>query len=542
MTIGGGPGTAHQSATKIAQLLGEVLIHHAPHTAEIVERAKERFRVKLLDELEDHTAVITSPLINTLLNTGAVPPEVATMLKSISDPEHAVSAIAGQFLVYGIGFAVASQVMQPFLQEAANLLWADNTYKPIDPANLVTMAVRGLDPDNTSVTPIPGNITAIAAMSGYSPQYFQAMVDAAGSPPSPQDLFEMFRRKIIDEDGVIKGLREGDTKNDWIANFIKLAYTTPTPIDMVRAAVQNQLTYDEANAIAITLGLEPPGLVDNNPDWFQILFDIAGRPPGPEEWGRAANRGIVQWEGLGADQVSFAQTIAESDIKTKYTKYLQLLAAHYPTAGEATEFYKEGAISESQLDAYLSGNGVSGDLAAAYKFVATTQQVAQDRALAKGDILTALYDGILTDEQATTLLGDVGYVGKTAEYLIDITDQRRIIRAVNMAVRRVGSQYVSFKLTAADAKSSLEALDMSDEQITQLLAIWQIERKPQTRLPSIGELAKAVQYGGLAFDDAVARAENLGYTAFDATLIIAGGSEQAPPNGYPPDTDTGVNV
>jgi len=542
VTIGGGSTHAHQAASKIAQLLGEVIIHHTPVTAEIIESAKARFREQLLEELEDHTATITRPIISSLMNTGAVPEEVAVLLRSISDPEHQVSALAGQFLLYGVGFAVASAVMAPFLQDVQNALWADNTTKPIDPANLVVMAVRGLDPDTTSVTPVPDNIKAIAAMSGYSPQYFQAMVDAAGSPPAPQDLFQMFRRSIIDRSGVVQGLREGDTKDDWIDRFIELAYTTPTPIDMVRAAVQNQLTYDEANAIAITLGLEPPGYVANNPDWFRILFNIAGRPPGTQEVGRMANRGIVPFDGLGPDVTSFAQAVSESDVKTKWTAALAAIQAAYPTAGEATEFYKEGAITEAQLDAYLKGNGVPAELAAAYKFVATTQQVAQDRALAKGDILTAYYDGILTDEQATELLGDVGYVGKIAEYLIDITDQRRIIRAVNMAVRRVGSLYVGFKMSAADAKSSLEALDISEAQATNLLAIWEIERKPETRLPSVRELSRAVRFGGLGFDDAVNRAMNLGYTKFDATLIIAGESEQHPPEGYPPDDDTGVNV
>lgn len=533
--------TAH-AASKIAQLLGETIVHHAPWTADIAELAKERFRTKLLDELEDHTAEITGPLIETLLNTGAVPDEVGTMLRSIHDPEHAVSAIASQFLVYGVGFAVASQVLQPFLQEAANILWADNTYKPIDPANLAAMAVRGIDPDTTSVTPIPDSIFAIAAMSGYSPQYFQAIVDAGGSPPSPQDLFEMFRRGIITESQLEDGLRQGDTKDSWIANFVKLAYTTLSPIDMVRAAVQNQLDYATANALAIQLGLEPAGAVGGNPDWFQIAFNIAGRPPGPQEWGRAANRGIVPWAGTGADQISFAQTIAESDIKTKYTDALQQLAAYYPSAEETKSLYDAGSITLDQAKVYWKGVGLPDSLITAYSHSATIQQVAQERALAKGSVLTGLYDGLFTEQQAIELLDDVGYSGQVAQDLVNLTLYRREIRAIDMAVRKVGSLYVGYKLTATDAKNALDALGISANQADDLLAIWAVERKPETRLPSVGELAKAVQYGGLPFDAAVSKAENLGYTKYDATLIIAGGSEQVPPGGYPAIDDTGVQV
>lgn len=542
MTTAPTNGPAHQAASKIAQLLADVIVTHSPHTAEVVESAKERFRAKLLDELEDHTAVITGPLIETLLNTGVVPEEVATMLKSIHDPEHAVSAIAGQFLVYGVGFAVASQVLQPFLQEAANILWADNTYKPIDPSNLVTMAVRGIDPDTTAVTPIPDNLKAIAAMSGYSPQYFQAMTDAAGSPPAPQDLFQMWRRGIIDDAGLVAGLRQGDTKDSWIPSFTKLAYTTPTPIDLVRAAVQNQMTYEQANTIATELGLEPPAFLNNNPDWFRLLFNIAGRPPGPQEVGRMANRGIVDWSGTGPDATSFEQAIAESDVKTKWTAALTKLEAYYPTAGEARTLYQAGAITRDQLDKYLAGNGLDAELAAAFSFQATTQEVQQERALAKGEILTALYDGIINDTQATQLLGDVGYFGDVAKYMLETVHMRREIRAVNMAVRQVGSLYSHYKMTLEDARTSLHALGIADTESAALVEVWDIQRKPETRLPTAGELSAAVRYSGLAFDDAVTRMQNLGYTKFDATLIIASGSHVAPPDGWPPDDNTGVHV
>jgi len=532
----------HSTASKFAQLLGETIIHHTPVTAEITQQAKDRARTLFLDALEDHTAEISGPLIETLLETGTMPDELAVMLRSIHDPEHAVSAIAGQFLVYGVGFAVASQVLQPFLQLTANALWSKFPDKPIDPANLVTMAVRGLDPATTDVTPIADDVFGIAAKSGYNKQAFQAMVDAAGSPPSPQDLFEMFRRGIIDKQGLIQGLRQGDTKDSWIADFIKLAYTTPTPIDMVRAAVQNQLTYEEANAIAIQLGLEPQGEVGDNPDWFKILFDIAGRPPGPVEVGHAANRGIVPWEGLGAALLTFQQGIAESDVKTKWTPVLQKLMQYYPPPVEARTLYQAGALTLEQMHAYLVGNGLDPNLIAAFSHQATIQEVAQERALAKGEVIAALYDGIISAEQSLSLLSDLGYVGKTAEYIVEITGMRREIQAVNRAVSRIGNLYVNFKMTATDASNALHTLGIPDEQTTRLLAIWETQRKPEVRLPTQRELAEAVRYAGLPFDEAVQHMENLGYTQYDATLIISALSHLPPPGGWPPMTDTGVQV
>ena len=432
--------------------------------------------------------------------------------------------------------------MQPFLQEVANTLWSQFTFKPLDPSILATMAVRGIDPDTTAITPVSDEIKAIAAETGLSPQYMQAMVDASGMPPSPQDLFQMFRRSIITLDELATGLREGDTRDEWIPMFEKLAYTTPSPIDMVRAAVQEQLDYDTANTYAIQLGLEPPGYVENNPDWFQILFDIAGRPPGPEEAGRMANRGIIPWTGTGSAATTFQQDIAESDLKTKWTDALQALQAYWPSPDEAKTLYDAGSITLDQAKTYWSGSGLDATLQAAFAHQATIQQIAQERVFAKGDVLTALYDGIIDEATATTLLGDVGYFGQTATYMIEITEMRREVRAINMAVRKIGTLFVSYKITPTDAKTAMDALGIPDAQATNLVTIWETERTPEVRLPTISELAKAVQYSSLPFDTAVAKAELLGYTKYDATLIIAGSAEMAPPEGFPPIDDTGVQV
>jgi hypothetical protein len=530
------------AASKFAQLLGEVIIHHAPWTADIAEDAKRRRVESFLEELEDHTADIMGPLLTTVAQTGNVPPELSSILGAIATPEHQVSAIASQFLVFGVGFQLGTQLLAPFMQVVANNLWAMNPTKPLDPSVLATMAVRGIDPATTSITPVPSSITSIAAMSGVSAQNMQALADAVGSPPAPEDLFQMIRRGMITEDQLTQGMREGDTRDEWIPYFTKLRYTTPTPVDLVRAAIQAQMPYDEANSLALELGLEPPGYINDNPDWFQLLFDVAGRPPGPQEVGRMANRGIVPWTGTGADVTSFAQAIAESDVKTKWTDALQAIETYWPAPEEVRGLYQAGGITIEQAEAYWQGSGVPDELVKALSHQAQIQQIEQERALNKGDIVKALYDGILDDEDATDLLSQIGYTGQVAKYIIELTDQRREIRAIDMAVRRVGSLYVNYKLTAADATASLDALGVADAQAQSLLNIWTIERTPETRLPSIAQLGRAVQYSGFPFVDAVAGAVKLGYTTYDATVVIAAESEQPPPGGFGNLDDTGVQI
>src|ERR1035441_10060398 len=90
------------------------------------------------------------------------------------------------------------------------------------------------------------------------------MVQITGMPPSPQDLFAMFRRDLMPEGksaaqfpSVYAGLAQGHTKDEWIPLFQKLAYVWPTPDLFVNAAVREQFTSkSEAQAWAAKAGLD----------------------------------------------------------------------------------------------------------------------------------------------------------------------------------------------------------------------------------------------------------------------------------------------
>lgn len=533
---------AHQTASKIGQLLGEVIIHHSPITAEIAAKTSQRIKDDWLEGLEDHATEVISPLVDSILGSVDPASAVAGLLEHAARPTAQFGSTIQQFFVYGVMFSLASTALAPFTQVIANDLWKANPTRPLSPADVATALTQAVTQGDSQGVAIPQWALDEAAMSGIDADRFATMVGIDGQAPDGTDLFEMFRRGIIDTEQLQNGFLEGPTKNKWIPFLTKLQYVPLTISDMVRAAVQNQLPYDEAQTLAHSLGLEPEGWIEGNPDWFKIAFDIAGRPPGPQEVGHMALRGIVDWDGLGSDQTTFEQAIAESDVKTKWTPALQKLLQYWPSPQEAKELYVAGGISLDQAKVYWTGSGLDEKLIAAFSHQATTQQIEQDKALAKGNIVTLLYDGIITSDAAAALLDQIGYSGQSGAYVIELTLARREMRALDSAVRKIGSWYVGFKANATTTKQALVTLGIPDDQITSLLAIWEVERIQPVKLPTIGELASSVRFGGLAFDDAVARAENLGYTAFDATVIIAAGAQMPPPNGFPTEPNLGEHV
>src|SRR5579875_957287 len=469
--MAGDPTRGTVAANKISQILGEVLIHHAPWTAQISEQTRRRITDDWLEKLEAHATTVVKPFIDKVTETAGMPEELAELFEHAAVPKAQFGATIQQFFIYGVMFSLASTALAPFTQVLSNDLWTANPTRPLSPPDISTAVIRGLVLGGTPTTPMPDWAAEEAAKSGIDSERMQTLIDITGMPPAPQDLFQMVRRQIITEDQLQQGLREGDTRDEWIPLVSKLRYVQPSPVDMVAAAVQNQLPYADAAHWAQVLGLEPADYLKNNPDWFKVLYVVHGRPPGPVEMAHAALRGIVPWTGTCPESVSFAQAVSESDVKDKYIPVLQALATYYPPPGEVKGFLVRGAITEDQAVAYWKADGIPDPLAKAYAHEATYQQTTTDLALAKSDVLEAVQEKILSDQDAIGLLSRIGYSGDAAATLVEMAHFRYNLQILRTAVNRVASLYTGHKIDATECKQGLASLGLPANQVTDLLAI-----------------------------------------------------------------------
>jgi hypothetical protein len=526
----------HETGGKLSQLLADTLIKIHPHVSQLAETEKAKFRAEFLDGLEEHTAVLVRPILNGVLDATTLPDQLRGLVTELGAPTEQFTGIISQFFVFGVMFTLAQAMLAPFVQQVQNDVWKAHPDRPISPPDVATAVVRGITFGNSEGTLVPQWALDEAAKSGFGVDQFSTMVGVTGMAPALQLLFEMVRRQIIDEgelDGggttLVSGIQQSDIKDEWISSVAQLRYVQPSPIDMVRAAVQDQWdeqvgsgdTYDQAKAWAQTLGLEPANWVKGNPDWFNLMYNTAGRPPGPVEMMHLANRGLTDWDSRGSSSVSFSQSISESDIKDKYIPLLKQLAVYYPPNGEIRTLLMHGGIDEATAEKLWTDNGVQSYLAKAYLHLAQIEQVTQDRALAKGDILTLLQEQALSDDEALGLLQQIGYSGDNAEHLIEMTHARYELDALRSVVRRVASLYTGRKINTAQAKVALEGLGMPSAQITSLLVSLENQRSSEALIPSAGQVASGLFYGVLDQPTAMSLLESLGYDAWSAWVVLS---------------------
>jgi hypothetical protein len=567
----------------VAEAVKEVLAEHAPKAAEHGARAAAANRKSFLEEMEQYNAEMLTPLIDHLRASGTMPPEIDKMLEAIRNPEAQIGGILSSFFTYGVMFQLAGNVLQPFFQSVSNYVWQQFPDRPISPADLATGAVRGITPGSKPITTYPEAINTEAGKSGVPPADMQYLADITGNPPSPQDLLEMKRRGIITEAQLATGLKEGDTRDEWVPMFEKLINQWVSPTDFVNAAVREQIPRGIARAWAHAAGLDTSWDVSADPgpqlagpepttapavSMFDLMFDIAGRPPGPEQLGHMTLRNIIKQTNKDAGLPSpdptattFEQGIAESDIKTKWTDALWKLQQYIPPPRMIGGLLEKGGITETQARAYWTMGGVPTDLVDAYVFEAAQQATEQEKLLAKGSILTAYFDMIIDRGTAKELLTLLGYGGAAypltvagkptdtppakptpftvADIMLDTVDMRREIKAMNAEVNHIGSYYRGYKINPTETGDALKALGVPAPQITELLAIWSVDRIEPIRLPTVSQIAKAVKYATLSPAEAIAKMQLLGYTAYDASIVLSAEGEFAiaelpPQTGNPP--------
>lgn len=529
------PPQVHHIQSKFASLLAETILGVAPHVQEHVQNARAEANHDFLEGMEQHVATLVRPILEGYTGQGNVPPELVALLGELGVPTEQYTGIISQFFVFGVMFQLAGAMLGPFVQQVNNDVWSAHPDRPLSPPDIATAIVRGFSPGDSGGTTVPDDWAAVAAMSGFDASTFATQVAITGMAPALQLLFEMIRRGVIEEgelngggQTLTSGIQQSDIRDEWIESVTKLRYAPPSPTDLVAAAVRHQddtlpdgtdLSYWET--LAESLGLEPPGWINGNPNWFNMLYNISGRPPGPQEMARLANRGQLEWAGTGSTVLSFQQGIAESDIKDKWYAPLVKLAEYWPAVGEIGALLREGGITEDQAETYWKAEGVPTELMGALKYVNTVQQITQYKALNVGSITQLVQENAITDTEALTLLAEVGYSGDNAEYIIESAHFRYELEALRRSVETISSNYVSKGLTATQAQEGLQGLGMPQSQVDQLLATLTYQRSASVLIPTVAQMASAFYYGIVDYQTALSFLMEQGYSEDNAWIVLS---------------------
>lgn len=419
---------------------------------------------------------------------------------------------AYQMFVWGILNQVLQNLASPGFTELAATVNQAAPVQPLSAADAATAANRSfLDVDSATVE---------AARNGINAARFQTLRQLAGNAPAPEELATALRRGIIPADGsgpaetsFQQGIAEGNLLDKWGPVIQALAKAIPSPADVVDAIVRNQVTAADGQSLYETVG--------GDPQYLQLLVDTNGRPPAPGQLVELAQRGIIGWDGTGADATTYQQGIYEGDTKDKWEPVIRHLADYYSTASEALELYRWGQQSLEQTTQLLTQRGMTAEQAAAWIGYADANAVNDYRGLTEQSVLVMVTASYLSDEQATDILQSLHRGPAAIKQLLAFAHMQRQLRAVDAGITKTGALYRSRKITQSAARDVLNQLGVQATAIPEILADWDAVAGVNVKTLTESQIADAFEYAIMEPAEAMQELVNIGYTPYDAWVVLS---------------------
>lgn len=361
---------------------------------------------------------------------------------------------------------------------------------------------------------------ATAAKSGVSADVFRTMVELSGDAPGPQQLAEALRRGAIVESGggadstsFEAGIAEGRLSNKWAPVIKALAKLWPTPVDALDAALKGQITPDEGLALYTKLG--------GDEQFYQWLLDSQGSGPTPLEAADWARRGIIPWDGTGPTVTSYAQAVKESRYRDKWAGAYREQAVYLPPPYSIITMLKDGAVTKEQATVWLQQAGASADVIAGMIAEADATDLSSFRGLTTSAVLNMYYQRLVSESDATAMLESLHVSAQAVPLMLAYADLQRAIAAQNSAVTRVGTLYAARKITAQTAKQSLITLQVPAAAVNEIISVWQLENSITVKTLTETQIVDAVAYAIMTEDEGLTELQNIGYTPYDAWVLLS---------------------
>lgn len=432
-----------------------------------------------------------------------------------------------QLFLWQVIGQVVSVLASPAFQALQRAVDSQTQTEPLTAAQLADMVVRDIVDHATA--------TSYAAETGFSAQDFQRMVQSAGDAPSPTELVMALRRGLIPRDGTgpdavsfQQGIAEGRTFNKYTQMLEQLGDVPLSPAECVDAVVENQISYDQGQAIAFLSGMSA--------DSFRIAVNTRGNPPSPMELVTLYKRGLIPLDGTGPDALSVHQGIAEGATKDKWWHLLAALAEYVPPPRTVVAMVREGSLTDAQALDIFHQAGLTPELSKAYLESAHHQKLAATRELAESQVEKLYEDQVITRAEAAEFLGALGWNAQEQEFKLELVDLKRVVKAREQVLTRLHNLYVNHKTTKQVVSSALDATHVPPSQRDQLLQTWDLERGANVRVLTPAEITSAYKDGLIDQGTATLELTNQGFTPIDAWILLSlkmGAAQPDQPGGAP---------
>jgi len=349
-------------------------------------------------------------------------------------------------------------------------------------------------------------VIAAAGRFGLAPGDAAVLMELAGEPPPLEAVITGWRRGILTEADVDRAIIQGPIRNEWIQTVKALQEQPLPPGEAANAVTQGHLTLEEGRAKARLSGI--------NAEDFQTIVETSGLPPGIDFAAEAFNRGVIddaQWEAM----------FLESRIKNRYVPLMRAMRQRIIPAETVRLMYRNSVYPFDAALATLLAHGYTDVDARAQLALEDVRRTEGTRELTRAQIVQLFDNDIVTLEQATGLLADLGYGVTEVEWMLSLAEVSKVSRFVTALVTRTRTAFLAGNIDATQAAELMAEAGVAASARDQAIALWTLELEALAANLTTAQIQAAVRRQLLTSAEAHERFIRRGYSSRDADVLVA---------------------
>lgn len=345
-----------------------------------------------------------------------------------------------------------------------------------------------------------------AEKSGMGRVDADALMGLAGEPPPLEALIQGWRRGILTEADVDRGIVQGPIRNEWIP-AIKALQEQPLPPEVAASAVtQGHLTVEQ--------GQEKAALSGINREDFATIVEASGLPPGLEWAAEAWRRNIITDE-------QYEKMFLESRIKNKYIPYMKAMRENLIPAETVRLMYRNGVYPHDAALATLRGHGYTDVDGRAMLALEDVRRTEGTRELTRAQVLQLFDNDIIDSSMAATMLDQIGYGDDEITWMLALAEVNKTSRFVTALVTRIRNAFVAGNLTSDEAAQLMDDAGVGATARDASIGLWTLEKEALAANLTVSQIQQAVKRNLLSDGEAAERFVRRGYTQSDAQVLVA---------------------
>lgn len=336
---------------------------------------------------------------------------------------------------------------------------------------------------------------------GYNDDQITNLVLAYYQTYDEGTIRDLYLRGEIGNDKMYERMRELGYTDTRIGEISKTWALIPPPQDLVRFAYRALFSQETRNRWPWMFN-PPPGFPEwmekhgYSKSWAEMYWAAHWQQPGLQQTFEMLHRDDPDNPGqkiISLDDVKYA--LEARGFSEFWQEKLTKISYNPYTRVDVRRMHDLGVLSTDDLVKAYEDLGYNSERAINMaKFtVRYNQKGGSD--LTRATITNSYRDGLLSRENAMTLLTDQGYSRDAADFYLTLEDYEKEKYYQDLYIENIRERFLQNQLSRQQASEQLYGLDLPSREVDAMLTNWELRRYKYERIPTLTDLTEFLNRG-----------------------------------------------